>query len=217
MMRLSATNAVLVLANLIPLVGVVFYEWDAILVLALFWIENLIIGAFNLLKMLSVVLYKNAWLKLILAAFFAIHYGLFWTGHGLFLWNILGFDSINAAQVLNWEPTGFSILPAQGASILVSFVRLYEPVIWLGLLGLFLSHLVQFIERFILRGEIFKSDVNTLMNEPYKRVIILHAGLLGGAFLLNHFNSPTWLLALIVALKMIVDVRQYRTAERPEH
>jgi len=38
-------------ANLIPLIGVIFYDWDSRLVLALFWIENLIIGVFNLAKM----------------------------------------------------------------------------------------------------------------------------------------------------------------------
>ena len=201
------TGAVVVFANLIPLIGVLFYEWDAVLVLALFWIENLIIGGFNLLKMISCVVYLKAWPKLGLALFFVIHYGLFWTGHGIFLWDILGFDNIDESAVLGFKVDGLASLPAESAAIMVSFIRLYEPVIWLGLLGLFLSHLVQYIERFLLQGQLFKTDVGKLMNEPYKHVIVLHAGLLGGAFLLNHFNSPVWLLALIVVLKLVMDVR----------
>ena len=70
-----------------------------------------------------------------------------------------------------------------------------------------MSHLVSFIEHFLLRGEIFNKDVNVLMSEPYKNVVALHVGLLGGAFLLNYFESPIWLLAIIVLLKMLYDAR----------
>ncbi len=206
---IRASGLVLILANLIPLIGVIFYGWNAVLVLALFWIENLIIGAFNVLKMVTVVVYRSEWAKLFLAVFFIIHYGLFWTGHGLFLWSILGFESIAPEDVFGREFPGLLDLVAEGVAILVSFIHMHTPVIWLGIAGLLLSHLVAFIEQFILRGEVFNKDVGKLMSEPYKHVIALHAGLLGGAFLLNYFNSPVWLLALIVALKMLHDARAY--------
>jgi hypothetical protein len=206
----NASNNVSVLANLIPLVGVIFYGWDAVLILALFWIENLIIGAFNVVKMLCVVVYRSEWSKLFLVVFFIIHYGLFWTGHGLFLWSILGFDSIDPATVFGRELPGLLDLAAEGAAIMASFISMYTPIIWLGLASLFLSHLVSFIEYFILRGELFNKNVNKLMSEPYKNVVALHAGLLGGAFLLDFFESPVWLLALIVLLKIIYDAQSQR-------
>ena len=43
---------------------------------------------FNILKMLFVVLRKSAWSKLFLIGFFLLHYGIFWTGHGLLLWSL---------------------------------------------------------------------------------------------------------------------------------
>lgn len=203
------SGLILILANLIPLIGVIFYGWNAVLVLALFWIENLIIGGFNVLKMVAVVVYRSEWPKLLLALFFIIHYGLFWTGHGIFLWSILDFDSVAPKDVFGREFPGLLDLAAEGAAIMVRFIQMHTPVIWLGIAGLLMSHLVAFIEQFILRGEIFSKKVNTLMSEPYKHVIALHAGLLGGAFLLNYFESPVWLLALIVLLKMLHDTRAH--------
>ena len=38
----------------------------------------------------------------------------------------------------------------------------------------------------------------------------MHIGLLGGALLLERLGSPTWLLALLVVMKIIVDVSRYR-------
>lgn len=44
---------ILIGANLIPLVGVLFWEWSTFEVVALYWLENVIIGAINILKMLT--------------------------------------------------------------------------------------------------------------------------------------------------------------------
>ena len=45
----SATGTVL--ANLVPAVGVLFFGWDAFTVVFLYWLENAVIGVFNILKM----------------------------------------------------------------------------------------------------------------------------------------------------------------------
>jgi hypothetical protein len=46
------TALFLIAVNLIPLVGVLFWKGSLFQVVALHWLENLIIGAINLLKML---------------------------------------------------------------------------------------------------------------------------------------------------------------------
>jgi hypothetical protein len=43
----------LIIANLIPLVGVLFWHWDAFEIVALYWAENVVIGAINVLKMIT--------------------------------------------------------------------------------------------------------------------------------------------------------------------
>ena len=41
----------LLAANMIPLFGVLFLNWDAFCVVMLYWAENLVIGFYNVLKM----------------------------------------------------------------------------------------------------------------------------------------------------------------------
>ena len=51
--KYGASTVVLVVANLIPLIGVFAWGWSAFNVVALYWMENLIIGGITILKMLT--------------------------------------------------------------------------------------------------------------------------------------------------------------------
>src|SRR4051794_2567049 len=44
---------VLIVANALPLFGVLFLGWDTFSIVALYWAENVIIGAVNVLKMIT--------------------------------------------------------------------------------------------------------------------------------------------------------------------
>ena len=44
---------VLIAANALPLFGVLFLGWDTFSIVALYWVENVIIGAINVLKMIT--------------------------------------------------------------------------------------------------------------------------------------------------------------------
>ncbi len=81
---MKPSAAALVLANLVPLAGVLWWGWDLFAVLTLYWAENVVVGAWNVVKML-LARSKGLAGKLFLTAFFAVHYGLFTLGHGLFL------------------------------------------------------------------------------------------------------------------------------------
>jgi hypothetical protein len=45
----------LIAANLVPIYGVVFLGWEVFPLLLLFWLENLIIGMYNVLKMMLAI------------------------------------------------------------------------------------------------------------------------------------------------------------------
>ena len=50
----SVPSAVgLVLANLVPLVGVVFFGWSLFGIMWIYWAENAVIGIFAILRMLT--------------------------------------------------------------------------------------------------------------------------------------------------------------------
>ncbi|MEZ6071191.1 MAG: DUF6498-containing protein [Pirellulales bacterium] len=51
--RYKATVIALVIANAIPLIGVLFFSWSTFAIMALYWAENVIIGGVNVLKMIT--------------------------------------------------------------------------------------------------------------------------------------------------------------------
>ncbi len=74
----------LLAANTIPLFGVLFLGWDAFYIVLLYWTENLVIGFYNVLKMVfAAVPHPVAHMgKLFIIPFFIVHYGGFTAVHG---------------------------------------------------------------------------------------------------------------------------------------
>src|SRR3954471_13716766 len=107
----SSVGAVvaLVVANAIPLVGVLFLGWNVWTILTIYWLENGVVGVFNVLKMAkapapeppgrSAMLYNGrpvvggASAKATLIPFFLIHYGIFWVVHGIFVLTLPQFQA----------------------------------------------------------------------------------------------------------------------------
>jgi hypothetical protein len=50
--KITPSIIFLSIANLFPIYGVLFLGWEVFIILFLFWMENLIIGFFNILRML---------------------------------------------------------------------------------------------------------------------------------------------------------------------
>src|SRR3989442_15679236 len=69
----------LLLANAAPLAGVLLHHWTVFAVVLLYWCENVIVGGFNVLRMLVAKPQESlAWLgKAFLIPFFCVHYGMF--------------------------------------------------------------------------------------------------------------------------------------------
>ncbi len=208
--RLPFSSYVLIAANMIPLIGVIFFEWDAVLVLALFWIENLIIGGFNIVRIISAGLITRKKEAILTTVFFIFHYGLFCSVHGQLLTDILNYPAIDYRTYFSATDFGLLELFLEGAAVLMTFIDRLSPTIWLGITALLLSRLVSFIENFLLRGDIFSVRINKLMVEPYNQIIVMHIGLIAGAALLEKLQSPVWLLAIIVVLKMFFDFHQHK-------
>ena len=94
----------LIIANLYPVIGVIFFNWQTYPLLLFFWTENLVIGFYTVLKML-VASGENAKpaAKLFTVPFFCLHYGIFTLVHGVFVvalfGSILADDTINAGTL----------------------------------------------------------------------------------------------------------------------
>ena len=198
---LRPSVVVLVLANLVPLFGVFVWGWEVFPLLLLFWFENVIIGLFNVVKMLVAWPGEPAkWAaKLFLIPFFCFHYGMFTFVHGVF---VVGFFGGAFRAGARFPDAAFFWQQAVE-------LKLIWPV-----LGLAVSHAVSFAWNYLGHGEYQRASVPALMQQPYGRVVVLHLTILLGGFLMMALQSPTVGLALLVALKIALDLRAHLRERR---
>jgi hypothetical protein len=196
--------ALLVAANMLPLLGVLFFGWSVFPVMALFWLENVIIGAWNVPRMATQLL-RGQWGALFLIPFFTVHYGLFCAIHGLFVMGIFGHD----------QPIPGGKIEASPLAAFTLMGRLIEadPALWWAAAGMSASHGVSFLVNFLGSGEWKRVDAGTLMFAPYRRVVVLHFTILAGAGAIGLLGAPVWGLVVLVIIKTVVDAAAH-LAER---
>jgi hypothetical protein len=76
----------------------------------------------------------------------------------------------------------------------------------LGCLALLVSHGVSFLLVYLGQREYEHTTVAELMNEPYRRIAVLHVAIIAGGFLVVQLGSPLALLVALVALKIGMDI-----------
>ena len=198
---LRPSALVLVLANLGPVYGVMLLGWKVFPVVFLFWLENLVIGALNVFRMLLADPgNKPVWLlKLFIVPFFCIHFGLFTFVHGIFVMGFFG----GMFQVGAPFPDG---------DVIIGFIREYK-LGW-AIIGLGASHAISFAVNYVGQGEYLKANPIKLMQQPYGRVIVLHITIIAGGFLVTILQSPIVGLLLLVVLKIGLDLRSHLREHR---
>lgn len=201
------TSALLVLANMLPIAGVLFAGWDVGTIVLLFWAENLVIGSLQLIKLLS---HPNRG-GLPMALFFTVHYGGFTAAHGLFIFSLF---SLRESLLGDSAGSPHTDLPASLLSLL-SHALSNLPSLWLlGLLALILSHAGSLLLHYFLQGERLRTPLAELMSAPYRRVVVLHVAIILGGVGIEALGSPLPLLVLLVLLKVVLDLRAHRRSHR---
>lgn len=182
--------------DLLPLWAVFQFGWGATPLVALYWLENLVIGAVTVARLVGagfVQLAQTGLLPLLgtlfLAAFFAVHYGGFCWGHGIFLSVFAdpGLGFLGPLKLINWAlGTAPHMAWFLGAIIAVN-VALYAV-------------------DFVGRGEIARVKPDEEMIAPYGRIVTLHVAIILGAVLA--FNSPEPLLGvfLLILIRVVFGV-----------
>ncbi|MCG8463934.1 MAG: DUF6498-containing protein [Xanthomonadales bacterium] len=182
--------ALLLLANVLPLFMVFFEAWSVAEIMLTYWLENVVIGVLNLIRIALCQQTKSVIQKLFVMGFFTFHYGMFTMAHGAILFSLLVDDRANI---------GF------GPEMVFEIVNTLH--LWLPLLALFVSHGFSLVWHYLRQGEYKRLNVATLMMRPYGRVVLLHVVALVGGLVVSKLGAPVFALVLLIAIKTFVDAK----------
>ena len=298
----SRSALALVVANVIPIVGVLFFGWSLMTILVLYWVENGIVGFWNVPKIAMArgsllqhlpdmpdaaalaatgsperaAALQAAWRRaqqgrmaemtdaaqqltqdvgsgepssgsgsqapiivgpqaaarlsavprLGLSIFFLVHYGMFWLGHGLFVFLFLPAMSgsfsgsgpnLDCVPALPGEfGPGFG--PGFGQDCASPMGEILWGSVVIGAIALFISHGASFLFNFIGRAEYLTKSPASQMAAPYGRVVVLHLTIIFGGMVVAFLGAPIGALLVLVGLKTIFDLslhlREHRAADR---
>lgn len=179
----------LVFANLIIILLALKQGWKLGELLYIYWWQNVIIGFFNVLRIMS---FKDAapegktpqlaeafkMGRFVLSGFFALHFGVF---HFVYLQFLKGFARSD------------------------NFTFLFIPV-----LIFLLNHLFSFVYNF--KKDCANFDFQRVFMLPYQRIIPMHLTIMFGTMIIMFLNNPTGeklALVLFLILKTVVNVKMH--------
>jgi hypothetical protein len=207
----SSGRAVVLLVafNLLPLAGVLLWGWNVYTLLVLYWVENGIVGVLAIARILRAqgslppgvtvrTTGTSSASKVALVPFFLMHYGIFWTVHGVFVLSLPAFLDV----------------PGLGGGVAGSDGPRLEAVA-IGAVGLAISHVASFVLNYLGEREYLTTSPAVQMMAPYGRVVILHMTIILGVLASLFLGSPVWAVVILVLLKTVVDLALHLAAHRP--
>lgn len=205
--RLRSSAAILILANAIPLFGAIVLRWDIFTIMLLFWLENVVIGLYAILRILfsgGIHPLAGCAFKAFLVPFFVFHYGMFTLVHGVFVVQLFGGGLLRPDKDSLFGSTPLQYLPEM-------------PHLLVPLAAMVVSHGYSFVVNYIQGGERETTLPMAAMFQPYGRITVLHLTLLAGGFLAMMLGAHWAAVAVLVGLKTFLDLAAHLREHRPKN
>ena len=209
---LQPSTLILIAANLVPLIGVAFWGWDAFVLLILYWLETAVIAFWTLVRIATMPRDALGDIKfegsdkpaapLALAAFFTVHAGIFMAVHFMFLWTLFSGDWARKIH----GPREFVDQIIIGTGLWVPLVVLF---VVRGALMMFdtlepaLTRAFRFVPRAEKRGMLSPSE--TVLFGLYVRIFVMQVTIILGAWFAMLFGTAG-AYAFLIAVKTAIDV-----------
>lgn len=190
----------LIVYVVVPVVGILWFDWDWRSIILLYWLENVTMGLRNVIAMarsqtmpepgtseitINGIKQSGKAAKPALIIFFILHYGIFTTVHGVFVMVII-FGGLF---------TGFG--RGMPAAEPINFGQIL--ILWV------IASVVQVVFEFMRPRDSLPSPGAMFMS-PYARIFVLHITIIGGAWIITAFNWPPIAAILLVALHFVADL-----------
>lgn len=215
-------TAVILFANVVPALVALYFEWDPFAIVLLYWLENAVIGLFNLLRIACAAPYFRTKADELVGMF---ETGLFrfpqltrefliearqqpaermsavkLFASLLFLLTFPVFLGIHLLVLFRiFEGTGpTGLLSALSAQLSIGFV--------FALAGLSIEHAWSFADDYVRQGGYRRTIPILQVAQPYPRLVAIHLALLIGALLAGLLPAPAVTAIVLVALKTVLDL-----------
>jgi hypothetical protein len=179
-----------IVANCVPIVGVLAFGWDLRSIMFVYWLETAVVVFYSVLKVVTV----------------GGPITLLWMPGQLAFFGV--FMSFHLMMILALGPTpGGWLFPPD-------VIRELFRRTWSAGVGPVVSHGISFVVNFLGNGEYRHTTVNEQVGAPWKRVLIMHATMLVGAWSVMLFEAPVGALVMLAVLKIVIDLHGH-LRERP--
>jgi Family of unknown function (DUF6498) len=224
--RLKFSSISLVAANLVPLAGVVLWQWSISSIIVLYWFENVVIGVINVARMIafspagaSLAAAVGApsapaaamsqalgriegralahGIKLFIVPFFVIHYFMFCAVHGVFVFSMFP-DEVGYFP----ETNGFELI-----GTLMRAIEIFQTPLAFAAAILASSHVISFFVNYLGGGEYKRLDLQRLLTMPYGRIVVLHLTIIFGGMASMALGERIWALVILILVKIGVDLK----------
>src|SRR3989339_2002813 len=184
---LYPSGLILILVNLTPIIGLLFWDWDFFTIIILYWMESAVVGFFNILKMQRI----NNYVFSPALPLFIVHYSIFMFVHLFFILQFFKPDLGSAIEQFGAFKIVFKYL--EGLLISLAF--------------LFLSHGLSFIFNFIKKEEYKNSSLVKQIFFPYQRIIIMQIVifLIGSGVFYYGYSQDLSAIAFLVILDIFLN------------
>lgn len=198
MIKKDPSVGALLLANLVPVIGFLFFEWSFLSIIFVYWAESVVIGLYTIPKILISGLYSamKAKTKTFRQFVMPFVYIPFFCFH---IFGVLG--AIMVAV--------FSTADIPAELLEQVFLQEMANVSTYAILGFVISHGISFLSNFIGKKEYQRVSADAYVFSPYLRVILL--GLIiffGGILTLGNFIPGMYMIIFIIG-KINVDIWLY--------
>ena len=181
-----------IIANCVPIVGVLAFGWDLLSIMFVYWLETAVVVFYSAVKVVTVGgPFTLLWIPFHIAAF-----GVFMRFHLMMI---------------------LALAPGHHAGLFPpELLRELLRRTWAAGVGLVVSHGISYIVNFLGNGEYRRTTVNAQVAAPWTRLIVMHVTTIAGAWSVGLFDAPVGALVMLAVLKIVVDLHGH-LRERSTH
>jgi len=190
----------LIIANLIPIIGVIYWHWDIFPIVYIYFLETAVVGLFGILKIIlaqgvDYTIERGFVTDILLSQFFPRLNSGSSKGTVLISYFICFFFYVGLLFVL--------CLIVLSPS---NFIEPWQSTYYVALGSLIISHAISFWQNYINKKEYLYAVPYTQMTQPFDRVMVMILVFSVATFAIYRIDVSTLTILALIIIKIIFDI-----------